>query len=863
MITTPWKCASGLNRLFLGLLLAAVLLVAPARSDEPFARSRDYDLQHSRIVLKFDVDQKKLIGDVTHSLSILKNTNRLWFDSVGLTIQSVLVNKSAAKFETRDDKLIIPLASSAKPGDKFEVEIKYEGKTSKGAYFILPDKDYPERPKQIWTQGESEDTRYYLPTYDYPNDRLTTETILTVPAQWITVANGRLVSVKDAGNGLKTWTWQESLPSSTYLITVVAGEFDEVKDTWRGKPVTYYAPKGRGDRLKINYGRTPQMIEYFTKTLGVDYPWEKYAQAMVDDFVAGGMENSSATTNTSSSLVHPALAPEYTTGQDPLISHELGHQWFGDLVTCKDWGNIWLNEGFATFMETMWSEHYFPKDQSEYERWSSIQEWFEQTSLWAKPLVRHDFDDSSEFDGNAYGKGGLVLYMLRHQIGEDAFYRGLKHYLEANRGKNVVTADLVKAIEEETHTNVDPFFTEWVYGAGAPKFDLAYTYDDAKHQLVLKVKQTQKVEGRVGIFRVPVEVEVTTASGAKTYPITVSKPEEAFALPAESAPAMVLFDKGGHVLKAAEFHKDKKEWLYQVKNAGEFADRADAVQALGKIKDDPEVDAALGDVLRGDKAWGTRAVAADTLGERGTPAAAKQLLDGLNVATEPWVRNRIAAALGNFKDNLDVAAKLESLAKDDKSFRTRASALQAIGKIKAPNALPALNAAVAGDSPDDFLRNAALRAMGPLGDDKAVTTLKEWAVPGKRIETRQAAISSLARLKKDEKEITQQLASYLPESHAPIRFSAIFALGERGDASAIPALEGLLKSNDLSIEMAPMIKGQIARLKRGPAKPGEAAGAESGQGDQDVAKRLDRLERMLTEMSERLKGIEDRLPPKK
>jgi len=858
--TSPWKCVS-VRCAALPFLLFALLLGSSARADEPFARSRDYDLQHSRIALRFDVDQRKVIGDVTHSISILKSTDRIWFDSVGLQIQSVLLNKSAAKFTSKEDKLIIPLAAAAKPGDKFEVEIKYEGKTSKGAYFILPDQDYPDRPKQIWTQGESEDTRYYLPTYDYPNDRLTTETILTVPSSWITVANGKLVSVRDAGAGMKTWTWQESLPSSTYLITVVAGEFDEVKEVWRGKPVTYYAPKGRGDRLKINYGRTPQMLEYFSKTIGVDYPWEKYAQAMVDDFVAGGMENSSATTNTSSSLVHPALAPEYTTGQDPLISHELGHQWFGDLVTCKDWGNIWLNEGFATFMETMWSEHYFPKDQSEYERWSSIQDWFENSNLWAKPIVRHDFDDSSEFDGNAYGKGGLVLYMLRHQMGDATFYRGLKHYLEVNRGKNVVTADLVKAIEEETHTNVDQFFTEWVYGAGAPKFDLAYSYEEAKHQIVLKVKQTQKVEGRVGIFRVPVEVELTTASGSKTYPITVSKPEEAFALPAESAPIMVLFDKGGHLLKTAEFHKDKKEWMYQASNASEFADRADAVQALGKIKDDPLVDAALGEVLRNDKAWGARAVAADTLGERGTPVAAKQLLDGVSSATEPWVRNRIAAALGNFKDNADVAAKLESLAKDDKSFRTRASALQAIGKIKAPNALATLNLAVGGDSPDDFLRNAALRAMGPLGDDQAVPTLKEWAVPGKRIETRQAAIASLARLKKDDKEITQQIASYLPESHAPIRFSAIFALGERGDASAIPALESLLKSNDLSIEMAPMIKGQIARLKRGPGKPGAAAEAEGG--DQDVAKRLERLEKMLAEMSERLKTIEDRLPPKK
>src|SRR6266436_2206867 len=856
--------------LFAGATLCALWLVSGAgllRADESFARSKDYDLQHSKIALRFQPEQKKVMGDVTHSLTLLRDgLESISFDSVGLQIESVHINKGTAKFATTESKLAVTLPKGAKAGAKFDVEIKYQGTPSKGLYFVLPDKDYPNRPLEIWTQGESEDTRYYLPTYDYPNDRLTTETILTVPASWLTVANGKLMGVKDAGNGMKTWTWQESLPSSTYLITVVAGEFDEMKDTWRGKPVTYYAPKGRGDRLKINYGRTPQMLELFSKKLGVEYPWEKYAQSMVDDFVAGGMENSSATTNISSSLVHPLLAPEYATGQDPLISHELGHQWFGDLVTCKDWGNIWLNEGFATFMEYLWMENYFPKEQSEYERWTSVREWFEQGNLWAKPIVRHDFDDSSEFDGNAYGKGGLVLYMLRHQLGDDAFYRGLKHYLEVNRGKNVATADLAKAIEEETHTNVDQFFSQWVYGAGAPKFDLSYFYDAAKHQVTLKVNKTQKVEGQAGMFSIPTDVEITTAGGAKDYPITVSKAEEAFALPADSAPVMVLFDTGGNILKSAEFHKEKREWLYQLKNASEYADRADAAEALAKLKDDAEVDAALGEALKNEKAWGVRATAADALGEHKSPGSAKLLLEGLNTATEPWVRNRIVAALGNFKDNAEIAATLDSVAKDDKSYRARAAALQALGKIKAPNALATLNAAVAGDSPDNFLRNAALRAMGPLGDDQAVATLREWVAAGKPIDTRQAAIYSLARLKKDDKEITQQISGLLNDTHFRLRFAAIFALGERGDASAIPALETLLKSDDLSIEMVPMIRTQIARLKRGPGKkpePGEMNEPGEGGGDEDaVAKRLARLEKMIQEMNERLKNIEERLPAK-
>ena len=860
--------------LALEALLAIFIAVPQLFADEPYARTRDYDLQHSKIALRFDLDQKKVLGEVTHSLSVLRDgTGKIVFDSAGLTIQKVTINKATAKFETTAEKLIIPLASEARAGDKFDIVIRYEGKPTKGMYFILPDKDYPDRPSQIWTQGESEDTHYYLPTYDYPNDRLTTETILTVPASWITVSNGKLISVTDAGKGLKTWYWKESVPSSTYLITAVAGEFDEVKESWRGIPVTYYAPKGRGDRLSISYGRTPAMMELFSKKLGVDYPWEKYAQVMVDDFVAGGMENSSATTNTSSSLVHPKLAPEYFTGEDDLISHELGHQWFGDLVTCKDWGDVWLNEGFATFLEVVWTEAHFGKDQADYERWNNAREWFASSNLWNKPIVRHDFDDSSEFDGNAYGKGGWVLYMLRHQLGEDAFYRGLKHYLEVNRGKNVVTADLAKAIEEATHTNVDQFFSQWLYGAGAPKFDLSYSYDAEKHQVALTVKQTQTVEGRVGLFRAPVEVEITTASGPKLYNVPVSKEKQIFPLPADSAPLMLLFDKGGHILKSSEFHKEKKEWLYQLKNASDLPDRADAVVALGKMKGDEEVVAALGESLRSDKAWGVRATTADTLGHLGGAPSSKLLLAALDSNEKPWVRSRVVSALGNFKDDAAIVAKLNAVAKQDDSYRARAAALQALGQLKASTAFATLEAAVNADSPDGFLRNAALRSLGSLGEEKAVPLLLEWSAAGKPIDSRRAAINSLARLQKDNQDITKQIAAYLTEPHFPIRMAAIYALGGRGDATAIPALEALLKSDDLSIEMTPMIKGQIARLKK-PADGKPRANSGYGDTDEESAEnvgsenltteqRLEKLERLLQEMSERLKSMEKRLPPAK
>jgi aminopeptidase N len=588
---------------------------------------------------------------------------------------------------------------------------------------------------------------------------------------------------------------------------------------------------------------------------------------MVDDFVAGGMENSSATTNTSSSLRSAKLIPEFPGDEDPLISHELAHQWFGDLVTCNDWGDIWLNEGFATLFEMVWSESHYPKDQADYERWLAVQEWLSQPNLYSKPIVRHDFDDSSEFDDNAYGKGGLVLYMLRQQIGEDAFYRGVRHYLETYRGKNVVTADLIKAIDEANHINLQQFFDEWIYGAGAPKFDVAYTYDEGKHQLALTVKQTQKVEGHVGIFHVPVKIEVNTASGPKLHTISVSKEAETFLLPSDGAPLMVLFDKGGQILKSVEFHKEKKEWLYQLKNATELADRGEAAQALAKLKNDDEAVAALGVALNADQAWGLRDIAADALGRMGNAAAGKELLAGLDANTQPYVRNHIVGALGSIKDDPKVVTKLLAISSEDASYRSRANALQSLGKLKAATALPALTDAVKGDSPDDFLRNAALRSLGYLGDDRGVPLLREWSAPGKAIETREAAIASLGRLEKDNKEITAQIASYLTETHYPIRYAAIRALGSRGDPSAIPALQSLLKRDDLSIEMAPTVKEEIARLQKeeNSKKAGttEIDQEKSGDdGDQAVALRLDRMEHLIREMNDRLKSIESRLTRK-
>ena len=798
------------------LVLGALLLGVAGRADEPYARSRDYDLQNARIALRFDLDQQKVIGDVTHTLAVIREgITRIAFDSVGLNISSVTLNGKPAKFETTKTQLLVELGHAAKLGEKMDVEIRYDGRPKQGLYFVLPDKNYPNRPKEIWTQGEAEDTRYYIPIYDYPNDRTSTEMIVTVPRDWETVSNGRLVNVTGAPGGMRTWHWRQSQPHSTYLISLIAGEFTLRKDTWRSIPVTDYVPRDRAERSVPTNVHTKQMLDFFSDKLGVVYPWDKFGQAWVDDFVVGGMENTSIVSNTAGALVNPQVSAESLENSDGLISHEMAHQWFGDLVTCKDWANLWLNEGFATYFATLWEEHQYGGDIAAYSLWQSRNNWMAQQRLYPVPIVTHNFTDALQLIGNFNGKAGWVLHMLRRQLGDAAFFGGLKHYLEKHRGQNVVTADLAKAIEEETGTNVDLFFDQWLYGAGAPRFEVRSAYDDAAHQVKLEVKQTQKVEGRVEIFSVPLQVEVTTAAGKKSYPIVASQASESFTFPAESQPLMVLFDKGNGILKSLDFQKSPKEWIYQLQHADAVPDRADAVRALGEIKSNEEVVAALGAAARGDAFWGVRNEGLRALARIGGPAAQQQIL-GVVADDKPWVRQVAVELMGAFKDDAGVAERLKTIFRDDKAYRVRGAALGAFAQQKPADGFAVLQAAAATESPDDRLRAAALRAMGTLGDDHAVPLLREWSAPGKPFPVRTAAIASLGRLDKKNSQITAQLVSYLAEPYRSLRRSTIVALGERGDPAALAPIEALIKSGELG-ETSRFLQGVIDRLRQAAA----------------------------------------------
>jgi aminopeptidase N len=802
------------------LLASATLLISlrPSFADRPYAPHKDYDLTHISTSLSLNLDERRIFGDTTQDLIALRDgVTEFGFDSAQLEIQSVTLNGQVAKFQTTDAKLLVTLPQATHTGDKYQIAIRYTGQPKRGIYFVLPDKNYPNRPAEIWTQGEAEDTHYYIPLYDYPNDRTTSEMTATVPKDWITVSNGKLVSVTDGPDGQKTWHWRQDEPLSTYLISLVAGQFVEKKDSWRGIPLTYEVPRGMGDTIAPSFDHTKQMLDFFSDSLSVPYPWEQYAQANVDEFIEGGMENTSATTLTTDELVESKLAAETHEGEDFLVAHEMFHQWFGDLVTCKDWANLWLNEGFATFAEYWWQEHEFGADEAAYTRWRDARSWMGAQHDFGVPIVTHDFTDSMEYEGNIYTKAGLVLQMLREQLGDAAFLKSLHNYLEANRNQNVVTADLVKAIEQTTGSSVDQFFDQWIYGAGAPRFRVTASYDEDAHQEKLDVAQIQKVEGHVGLFSVPIEIEITAGGAKKSYWINVSKAEESFTFPASEKPDLVLFDKGDKILKSVEFDKSPAEWIYQLQHADNVPDRADATIALGALSGDNSALEALGHAAVSDPFWAIRVQAIYNLARFGTPEAAQKIIATLD-APEPWVREAAVSQLRTFTNVPGLAARLAAIYQNDPAYGVRSEALVGLAQQKTPAAFDTLSAALNPDSPRDLIRNAALRGFGILGDERAVPLLLEWSALGKPLDSRPAALGALTHLGANNPEVEARLISYAGEPYRDVRERALRALGERGDTSAIAPLEALVQRGQLDEDSEQVAQQAITRLRRVEAR---------------------------------------------
>ncbi|MDQ6747441.1 MAG: M1 family metallopeptidase, partial [Candidatus Dormibacteraeota bacterium] len=452
------------------------------------------DIRHIRLDLEVDPRKRSLKGTATHRLvPIGAPLRRLPLNLEELAVDAVAMGGKALDFHHEDGVLEIRFKPAIAVGREVEVSIAYHGSPRTGLNFTGPDRAYPDRPYEAWTQGQDEYARFWFPNHDFPNQRQTTEVIVTAPAEFETVSNGRLLSVEKQGRA-RRWHWLQEVPHVSYLVTLVVGKFERWEEEGPGGvPLQYYVPPGRVADGHRAFDETPAMAQVLADLAGTPYPYVKYASVVVQDFTWGGMENTSATTYIEDLLPDARAAADYDSGR--LVTHELAHQWFGDLVTCRDWAHGWLNEGFATYAWPLYAEKAYGLDEGQRLHLEHADLYFAEDRQYRRPIVSRSYTEPFElFDQHLYEKGSWVLWMLRHVLGDELFVAGVHEYVRRHANGLVVTEDFVRAIEDTSGRSLGWFFEQWIHGGGHPEFSVSYAWDDDTRTAAVKVRQAQKVD---------------------------------------------------------------------------------------------------------------------------------------------------------------------------------------------------------------------------------------------------------------------------------------------------------------------------------------------------------------------------------
>ncbi len=570
----------------------------PARGRRPFAkpgtpprdeRIRFVDVKHIKAELSLDAKEKQIRGKVTHTVSPLHPyLTQVELDCAPeLKVSRVTCSGApggtpvACKFKTSGEKLTITLDKPCGPGETIDLAVEYAGRPIKGMEFILADPAYPERPMAIWTQGESEDTHFWLPCYDHPNDRATSEMIITVNDPLFVVSNGSLVETRKNSGGTTTYHWKMDLPHSSYLISLAVGDFVAYHDKVGDLALDTYVAKGVDEATARRFtGKTPQMIRFFSEMTGQPYPYVKYAQTCLPEF-GGGMENISATSMTDTAL-HDEIAALEGDG-DGLVAHELAHQWFGDLLTCRDWSHIWLNEGFASYFDPLFTERDRGEDAFRLEMDRIQRTYVMADRRVRRPIVETRYESSEDmFDAMTYQKGSCVLHALRGLLGDKAWWSGIRGYVAKHKLQVVDTNDFRAAMETASGKDLKWFFDQWVFKAGHPQLKVRWHYEGADKTVRVKVEQTQAVDAQVPLFRLPTTLVITEdGQKSRAIPIVIDGARHEFVVPAAAKPRMVQIDPEGWLIKELDFEKPIEEHLYQLEHAASVIDRMASARRSG------------------------------------------------------------------------------------------------------------------------------------------------------------------------------------------------------------------------------------------------------------------------------------------
>lgn len=775
---------------FLSLQLFSQSLF-PAADSLGQARNRAYDVVHYRIEVSFDEAKKSVIGKTSVTLTpLLSRLSDVIFDAEDMTFSSVRIGKEKQQFETKEKTLNIHLKKEATFGDTITVSMEYIAVPKKGLYFVQPDSGYPDKPNQIWSQGEDMDNHHWFPCYDFPNDKATSEVIATVKNNYTVLSNGKLLSTKENKKAkTNTFHWAISKPHSSYLIMVAVGEYAILKDQADGIPLEYYVYKNQVGDAKACLSHTPKIMEFFNKRIGYKYPWEKYAQITIRDFMFGGMENTTATTMMDRILVFDARS-RVDQSAASLIAHELAHQWWGDVVTCKDWRHLWLNESFASYFDPLYTEYAEGEDEFTNTMYAAQQSGINSDkSVGRKPIV-----SAGSLTTNIYPRGASVLNMLRFVLGNEAFFRALNFYITKNQFTPVDTDDLKKAIEEATGQNLFWFFDQWIYKAGYPIFTVSYKYNDTTKALALHIQQTQQQDSLTGIFRTPVDIEITTSQGASVQRINIVNGDSTYIFSVNEKPLNVWFDKGNKILKEIHFDKSLDEWKYQAMRGTDVVARRIALKKLRSQLEQKDFLSTYENSVRSDSFWAVRQEAVTALGATKEISEEKTqaLLAALN-DTHPSVRAEAATQLGAIH-TAEVSSALRKAIANDSSYSVEANALSSLAKVDSIHALTILESKRNDWSYGNRVANSALSAIAKLDSVRGVQLAIEKIRYGEEPSGRYTAFAVLRKYGKNNPDVVKAFVALLNDER--MKFGAINALGEIGDASVIPALTNSTSKED-------------------------------------------------------------------
>jgi aminopeptidase N len=689
-----------------------------------YAPDRTYDLQN--LVLTFDVDypQREFKATAVNTVaSLLNNVGKHFFHaSKRIHIDSVLVDGKVAAYDRTDDGLWVHTPPFPQ-GVPFTVTFAYHSKKAEdgqgGWHWHEPTRGEPERVG-FWTNGETQDTRDWAVTWDYPNDFTASETRTTVPAGWSVISNGALISDTPTPDRQRhTVVWRMTQPHATYLTSIVAGPFDIHKDSWSGIPLWYVCPKGMGDKLDYSFAHTKDILSFYSHKLGMKYPWPKYAQDVVFDF-GGGQENVSATTY-GVFLTDPR---EGRYDMDSIISHETAHQWFGDYLTCKDWGQIWLNESFATFMELSYMLESRGENEGLREVEQDSQAYFSESNRYKRPLATNFYSSPGVmFDAHTYPKGAVLLYSLRRQIGEEAFYAGLHRYLTTCGERPVESNDLCEAMTEGSGINLHPWFDQWIYKPGHPVIDWSWSWDDARKEVVVEVKQTQDTSKGAPIYDVPTHLGIFDGNRASRFvSIHLDKADQVFRVPNPAKPATVVFDPLHDFLREIPKPPWSAAELPAVFTADiDPVDRAYAMNQMLQGKPSEATLALIVDELRQEQGVYPPIVHTEALADptrEDLRGFWESELNHLNFERRTTAVNALAMLPKNAKD----LALIRGMIDDKQPYAVVGAAILAVAKQDFANSKP-LILHQAMTSPNPAVRFAGLRALAQAGAPESADAL--------------------------------------------------------------------------------------------------------------------------------------------